>query len=66
MVQIHNFSLKIAHGHIEGAELRPQNLARLDIYLGARWSPIFRILGQQEVALKNEVAKSHIFQIGDV
>ena len=49
-----DFSLKIAHAHIESAELRLQNLARLHIYLVPRWSPIFSFIGQQEVALNNE------------
>ena len=46
--------LKIEHGHIESLELRPPNLARLHICLVARWSPIFSLIGQREVALKNE------------
>ncbi len=72
MVQIHNFSQKIAHDHIESAELCLQNLARSHIYPVARCSPIFSFIGQQEVALKNNVVKSRFFfhvkmvQIGDV
>ena len=45
LVQIMDVSLKIEHAHTESAELRPQNLARLHIYLVARWSPIFSLIG---------------------
>ena len=54
-------SLKIQHAHTESAELRPPNLARLHIYLVARRSPIFSLIGQQEVALKNEVVSKTFF-----
>ena len=52
-MQIQDVSLKIAHAHIESAELCLQNLARLDIYLVPRCSPIVSLIGQPEVALKH-------------
>ncbi len=39
------FLVKIENAHTENSELRPHNLALLDIYLVARWSPIFSLIG---------------------
>ena len=61
LVQIQDVSLKIEHAHTESSELRPHNLARLHIYVVARWSPMFSRIGQQEVALKNEVVPKTSF-----
>ncbi len=56
MVQIGDVSVKIENAHTERSELRLQNLAILDIYLVARWSPIFSLIGLQEDALKVPIA----------
>ncbi len=55
LVQIMDVSVKIENAHTESSGLCLHNLERLDIYVVARLSPIFSLIGQQEVALKNEV-----------
>ncbi len=47
-------SVKIENAHTESSKLCPHNLTLLDIYLVARWSPVFSLIGQQEVALNVE------------